>query len=364
MKSSGQSNDRIFGLDILRTISILYVVYGHGYCFLERHISSSVYFFPVFFDGVTSFFVLSGFLIGGIILRLIEKNNLKSLNEVRAFWIRRWFRTLPNYYFILLFLIFQTYLNFGYLPEGFNWKYFLFIQNFSSAHPAFFPEAWSLCVEEWFYLLFPLLFLSAYLLLKNSRSAVLCTIILFLAVPFILRTVYHFKGIGTDSFDENYRKVLLFRLDSIVYGVIGAYVYQYYPGFWTGNKNKLLITGLALLVLPRFAAIPPIYSLSYETICILLCRPWLSCYKSCSLKAVSVFFTQISIISYSMYLLNFTPVLHVILPVLKSHFHLPSADTVTGSIQMYFIYWSITIFASFVLYTFYERRMTGLRDKL
>ena|SRR4030067_605713 len=90
--------NRVYGLDILRAFAILFVAYGHGSAILGDHINKTIYYFPIF-NGVVMFFVLSGFLIGGILLKVINQTEFNK-KDLFNFWIRRWFRTLPNYYLV------------------------------------------------------------------------------------------------------------------------------------------------------------------------------------------------------------------------------------------------------------------------
>src|SRR5258708_1726234 len=94
---------RIYGLDILRAIAILLVLYSHSIPFLSGIFSSKLLSLPII-DGVSIFFVLSGFLIGGILIKIIEKEGVSKVGLLN-FWIRRWMRTLPLYYFVLTLLI-------------------------------------------------------------------------------------------------------------------------------------------------------------------------------------------------------------------------------------------------------------------
>jgi peptidoglycan/LPS O-acetylase OafA/YrhL len=109
--------------------------------------------------GVDLFFVLSGFLIGSI---LISKRG--SSNLFRAFYLRRALRILPVYF--LLLAVFIIGLTGGWHADLFGdgafptWTYALFLQNFESARiaefgPRFMAVTWSLAIEEQFYLLFP-----------------------------------------------------------------------------------------------------------------------------------------------------------------------------------------------------------------
>ncbi len=102
---SEQQESRIFGLDILRSSAILLVLCSHGFDpFLAEY-------FPklrllIFMDGVDLFFVLSGFLIGLILIKQFEKNVDYTFLPIFNFWKRRWRRKLPNYYFILFLILF------------------------------------------------------------------------------------------------------------------------------------------------------------------------------------------------------------------------------------------------------------------
>ena len=142
--------NRIFGLDLLRAIAILLVLFVHSKHFLPKNIAHFLNKY-ILIDGVGLFFVLSGFLIGGIFIKDFEKDI--SFKSLLNFWKRRWYRTLPNYFLILSSLLLLS------IPEidFANFKYFIFLQNLYSPISPFFTESWSLSIEEWFYLTAPLL---------------------------------------------------------------------------------------------------------------------------------------------------------------------------------------------------------------
>lgn len=103
------TENRVFGLDFLRSIAILLVMIGHSVGYLPLKIQQFIR--PFLVDGVAIFFVLSGFLIGGIMIKSFQKEiNFKNITN---FWIRRWMRTLPNYYLILSILLITQYMNGG-----------------------------------------------------------------------------------------------------------------------------------------------------------------------------------------------------------------------------------------------------------
>ncbi|MBT8377560.1 MAG: acyltransferase family protein, partial [Bacteroidia bacterium] len=99
---SSQSQ-RIFGLDVVRAIAILLVLISHSTILIFPESNSNAVFAIQFFGtiGVDIFFVLSGYLIGRILLKQLQTQDF-SFKNVLYFWIRRWFRTLPNYYLILI----------------------------------------------------------------------------------------------------------------------------------------------------------------------------------------------------------------------------------------------------------------------
>lgn len=149
MERITQLNKRVYGLDVFRAVAIILVVHGHGRFMLK---GTPLQNFPwiKLFDGVELFFVLSGFLIGTILIKLAEKNNFKlGVNDVTAFWKRRWFRTLPNYYLVLFVnVLFVKYsITDGDLQQ-YNLNFLFFLQNFKTPLVGFFWESWSLPIEE------------------------------------------------------------------------------------------------------------------------------------------------------------------------------------------------------------------------
>src|ERR1043165_8912860 len=89
-----QRQQRIFGLDILRAFAILSVVWVHGGELLPPAVQR--YYRLLSPDGVSVFFVLSGYLIGGILIRTLAQEGA-GVRTLWRFWARRWLRTLPNY---------------------------------------------------------------------------------------------------------------------------------------------------------------------------------------------------------------------------------------------------------------------------
>jgi peptidoglycan/LPS O-acetylase OafA/YrhL len=232
--------NRIFGLDILRATAIVLVLAAHMWptkTWLQLPHAFSVL-------GVELFFVLSGFLIGGILIRLADEGRLRTFEDVWSFWRRRWFRTLPNYYlFLALQLLWRTWV-LGFPDQVItNWEYLFFVQNFRHPPPYFFPETWSLAVEEWFYLLFPLLLWIALRAFSRPLHGWIAAVSLFLLVPAALRMWFasslegHIDPMHMEDYRRNWdqivRMTVVFRLDVVMFGVIAALIAAKCPPLWT-----------------------------------------------------------------------------------------------------------------------------------
>jgi peptidoglycan/LPS O-acetylase OafA/YrhL len=198
---------RNFGLDVARTTAIAFVILAHFAKPLDG--------FGVF--GVELFFVLSGYLIGGILHRQVFAASSADFGGLLRFWKRRWYRTMPNYYlffFVSLCLAWRA-------DEKLTLQimsYLVFLQNFCWPITGFFEVSWSLAVEECFYLFFPLtLFLLRRRGVKTEFAFVLATGF-FLLVPLGLRILFPMGA----SWDLQTRMVVIFRLDALMYGVVFA----------------------------------------------------------------------------------------------------------------------------------------------
>lgn len=303
------TGSRILGLDILRAAAILLVLYGHGALLFPLSQRGMLFSF-IFFDPVTLFFVLSGFLIGRILLKTVTSGPF-TFQSLAVFWFRRWMRTLPAYLVTLILLV-RVHHKFD---VSFILRYVFFIQNFNQPHPMWFWEAWSLSVEEWFYFLVPLIvFLVIGLFKTNGPNTILivCAVILLYGP---LYRWYIFETIsyaGRGEWDGLFRKQVLMRLDSIVYGVVGAYIFCFKKHLWSYNKKLYLCAGLLLIFLTwrynlkhidQEGFYSSVFSFSVESVAMLLLLPWFEGIKTAKgplARAV----TFISSISYSLYLLN------------------------------------------------------------
>jgi peptidoglycan/LPS O-acetylase OafA/YrhL len=329
------TSNRIFGLDLLRAIAILQVVQGHAYQLHYQFWEYSPWAAKIisllifnFVDGVDLFFVLSGFLIGGILIRTLEKEGT-SYKVVVNFWIKRWFRTIPIYLIVLtcnlvLFIIFSENIISG-IKDLYHFgiiRYFFFLQNFTKISSAFFSEGWSLAVEEWSYLLLPITFVLCLRLTKLSiKNATLW------ACLWIIVSVHLFKIVAWYNIHEEnnlsawailiyFRETTLLRLDAVVFGVLGAWFRYYQPQKWHYYRWLALFVGLSSCYFYReFSAwsfsniqnihhgFPAIFENTYGCFFIVFLLPVLSEWKL-QKGFFSKIIVHVSLISYSMYLLN------------------------------------------------------------
>lgn len=359
---------RTYGLDILRAFAILFVVFIHGVPIFSGQATRRILSYFAF-DGVAIFFVLSGFLIGGILIRNIEKKGA-SFKTLLSFWIKRWFRTLPNYFLVLTLLV--CILPFLYTGALHNplpyWKYFLFIQNFHTPHPNFFGEAWSLAIEEWFYLLVPALIfiLTGGFRIKPKNSILITScLVIVLVTSFRYYRYVHSPAIDYHNWDISFRKQVVTNLDSLMYGVLGAFLAFYYLPLWTKHKKLLLIAGLIILVMQQFITVcvhgfglyKCVFTFSVTSLGTLLLIPFLNELKTGRGIAFTAF-TYISLISYSLYLVHHHLLYDYFLNYLSHYF---SGTTLV--IVQYSCYWIFSILLSTLLYKYFEKPTTRLRDK-
>ncbi len=356
---------RIFGLDLMRSLAIIFVVMGHGGSMLDKA-NTGFPWIPLL-DGVELFFVLSGFLIGRILLNIFQSNGSFGIKTIGNFWVRRWFRTLPNYYLILILNIIVVY--FGIIRENishFNWKFFLFLHNFSGPFTDFFWESWSLSIEEWFYLLFPAILGILYFVFKNfkikRKQIFLTAVFLFLLTPFLFR-VFKASHIDVDKFWLSVKifKVVIYRLDSIALGLLAAFIKYWHPKIWFKIRDPGFLLGIGISYIVYYTEWIPnhfstkVFQQFITSVGCFLLLPKFDSLKKAHHLLVKVC-THISLISYSMYLLN----LALVAEVINTNFPPQNASTAWG---LYGMYWICVLIFSTLLYKYYEKPIMDLRDR-
>jgi peptidoglycan/LPS O-acetylase OafA/YrhL len=179
--NSGQNGSYFPALTGIRAIAAYLVFIHHYNPFYVKYFGTAVhYFFSEMHIGVTMFFVLSGLLL---CLRYYD-NFSHDFTSFYNYMVKRFAKIYPVY-FLVLTLNFIYCLNTGFFattPYQNGWIYYLggltFLKGFfAGAATTFVGQAWSLTVEECFYLFCPLFFL---LIRKNDRSIFLLPIFLLL----------------------------------------------------------------------------------------------------------------------------------------------------------------------------------------
>jgi peptidoglycan/LPS O-acetylase OafA/YrhL len=146
---------RAAGPDLLRALAILLVMLWH----LPRPATPSFVegLKQYGWTGVDLFFVLSGYLIGTQLFSRLARGQRLSL---RAFYLRRALRIFPAFLAVLAIYVFLPGIRESPTMQA-PWRFLTFTMNFGLDYrvAGAFTQAWSLCVEEHFYLVFPLLVL-------------------------------------------------------------------------------------------------------------------------------------------------------------------------------------------------------------
>ncbi len=354
---------RIFGLDLLRFFAIFFVVYSHGNKLIRDYADTS-YLKYLHFDGVSIFFVLSGFLIGRILIKRYLYQEDYSFKVIWNFWIRRWMRTLPVYFVVLTFLaLFDVFSKRNY--DGYFIEYYTFTQNLWYNHPSFFPEAWSLSVEEWFYLTIPILLLISTLIFRRKNIFVLSAVIISFILGGIVYKYFKFMNLEADvkhlQLVKIFGKQVFSRLPSIMYGVLAALISLRYKDFWFKVRWPAFVIGLVILYfykITAWKAHPFYYSvLAFDMVSLgtMLILPL--AYATKKVKGfLSKFIVHISIISYSMYLIN-----RILRNTIRK---VNPVDSAQDAYIDYAIYWILLILISSLMYFFIEKPVLKYRDKI
>ena len=231
-------------LDGLRGMAIVSVLLYHYFSLIPgKHIPWLQGTFAMSWSGVDLFFVLSGFLIGGILLDARE-----SPNYFKTFYGRRVFRIMPLYYvWIGIYFAIAAFLG---NPE--TWRsvpiYILFLQNSTKINhgdlgTAWLSPLWSLAVEEQFYLVIPL---AIRFLDRRRLVSVLCLAIVTAPVSRVLLHL-HLRGHPAAQ-----NMLTICRADALAMGVLLAVGWR--NELWRARfyRYQSSISGVVLLLLGAF----------------------------------------------------------------------------------------------------------------
>lgn len=236
---------RIFGLDILRSLAIIMVMVSH---YPLSDFSFHLFGFsikPLLGTlSVEIFFCLSGFLM---LFRSKQQIFSGRWQASYKYILRRWFRTLPLYYLTIVIAVILSWASKTEIPDLF--QFLTLSQNiFDGGREQFhnwFGVSWSLTVEEWFYLIFPV---SIFLLMKIQKTWMFY---FFIFVFSLLGRLYYSLHFPECYFDECSRRVAILRFDALAWGCVAFEIFKRYEekiqGFKMIAVGAVLVCGLTYL---------------------------------------------------------------------------------------------------------------------
>jgi len=341
-------------LDTLRAFSLFLVLLGHWI-----NTDSWIHKFPIGIAGVTIFFVLSGFLITGILLRnkvSLDSGNHKLLYYLKNFYIRRTIRIFPVYYFTLIVLFI---LNFENIREIILWfvfyisNYLMYIKmDWTGALSHF----WTLAVEEQFYLFWPLI------ILFTPKKHLFKVIILFILAGIFFRGYNYLINDKTEYHTMFSYMLTLSCIDGFALGAILAYIRNYIDDMFDLLKGKyifILVGTFLLMIILMFFDIN-VVDVSMFKFCIAVIALFMVSKLSIGFKGKlkyvfeNKFLMYLGKISYGMY------IFHTFVPYIYLSLGLPYFDSM---LIMFLIYLLILIVISSLSWFVLEKPINNLKNK-
>jgi len=353
------SSKRIRSLDNLRAFAILIVVIYHYQYFISHNNDFGALSY-VGWIGVDLFFVLSGYLISSHLFTEFNQGTF----SFKTFYLKRFFKTLPNYYFVLI-----LYFTIPFFPESPVivplWKYLFFIQNYNMPISGF-SQSWSLCVEEQFYLIFPILII----LIMRTNKKLLVGFLLTLVIAALALRYTLWQHLEASNNLKDYTTVIYYptycRLDGLICGILIAYLQSYHLKTWDkiaqyGNVSLIIgiiaLTGVIYMVHDRTSFVSgtigfPATALAFGII-IISALSYNSLLNKLQLKMLS----NLAKWSYAIYLVQKPISLLVAHWFSQLGFNNNASLIILANI-------SIQIFAGWVLFYLVENNFMKLRNKI
>jgi peptidoglycan/LPS O-acetylase OafA/YrhL len=250
------NSNRLHGLDHLRAIAIILVMFHHYGAGIPSWL---VPLKQIGWSGVDLFFVLSGYLIGYQLLSEYKKTG--GIN-FKHFYLKRFFRIIPVYVATLIF-----YFSLPNLIEGTGlpplWRFLTFTQNFGLdvQTQKSFSHAWSLCIEEQFYLALPFSIVAIFTTRIQRGTPYL--IVGLVVLGFMLRIYNWNEYVQPFVVSEDRRQVIFgflenvyypsyTRMDGLITGVSIAVIFNFKPKikeYFSTHGNFVLLLGIGLFLI-------------------------------------------------------------------------------------------------------------------
>jgi len=316
---------RVVGPDILRGLAACGVVLFHVLYLSGLEISN----IPHYLVGRFDFLVRLFFAVSAFSLAYAYHGKYQGSAWIKGFYIRRFFRIAPLYYFVVFLGIAHNYLGNGQAPGVFSLgANLLFVFSLAPGlHGGMAGGAWSLGVEWLFYLAFPLM--SA--LITSIRVAITVWAI-FCGVAIFGREYFSsFMDGGLREFG------LLFFLSHVHYFVIGLIVFIIYESRanWRPSKKKwpngvfsVCLLGLVVLYFNGASDVPEELVISFVVFGLLLLAVW-----GFPVWLDNEFTRYLGSISYSVYLLQF-PVIQALAELGVYRFALNFSQNATAAFAL------------------------------
>ena len=346
---------RIHGLDLLRSLAIGLVMLGHAGQIMQLKFPGVTPFVNTGPFGVDLFFVLSGFLIGGILLRL--RDDLAGPRTLAGFWLSRALRTLPSYYLFVGVNVAVRLLVYRYPLQ--SWRavlpYLVFGQSLFRRPDWFFVESWSLCVEEWFYFLLPVAICLCLQVLRRMVPVYCALVGAMIAASLCLRAAV--RPGDLDSL------AVVYHADSIGLGLAAAAVAAARPVAWRRAAPAAAWAGAVLAGLAYAYAVRP-----HDEASLLACAaapfaralgyalllPWASGRLAGGGSPFEAATAAVARWSYSLYLTNF------ICCITSMIFVMPRLGITAAVAAML----ASSLLASAALYRWFEKPVLELRGRI
>lgn len=201
--------------------------------------------------GVDLFFVLSGFLISGLLFREHQKHGYISF---KSFFIRRGLKIYPPFVVLILVTVLVKIVKEGGFSYDSLSREILFLQNYGGG---LWNHTWSLAVEEHFYLFLPIILIFFLKVKPSSRQPFAWIPIVFATTAFLCLSL----RLYTMAYVKPYNHMShLFpthlRMDSLFCGVAIGYFHNYFPNrfqHFSTRYKKYLLPVAVLLFVPAFA---------------------------------------------------------------------------------------------------------------
>jgi peptidoglycan/LPS O-acetylase OafA/YrhL len=262
-----EKTSRANGLDTLRAIAITLVFMYHYMVFVSDEPTFG-FASVVGWVGVDLFFVLSGYLIANQIFAGIARGQQLS---PKYFYLRRGLRTLPAFWFVLaLYFLFPALM--GGRPPPPLWRFLTFTQNLGLQGGTAFSHAWSLCIEEQFYLVLPLLVVAGNRVADFKLRAWALIVTLFF-VGITSRTLLWY-GYGESAYQKYIYYSTLCRFDEFLPGVALALLKNFHGPVWeriTGHGQRTLAIGILAAGAMLFAVYHGHYTNDYAYRSFIVC---------------------------------------------------------------------------------------------